>query len=136
MNAKGTRRGKGLCGAGRTSARATSCFSCVYLSAAPRRSNVVAIAGGGMVSLALKADGSVVVWGSSTYGLNQLPAAAATKIIAIAAAGQHGEGRLVSFSCAASRTGGVDGAARIGWRADAAWEGMQLGLRRWRRTQA
>src|SRR5207249_4561423 len=36
-------------------------------------SNVVAIAAGGDHSLALKSDGSVVAWGSNTYGESTVP---------------------------------------------------------------
>ncbi|MFD0961435.1 RCC1 domain-containing protein, partial [Paenibacillus chungangensis] len=46
---------------------------------------VVAIAGGGHHSLALKADGSVAAWGSNNHGQANVPAAAENGVVAIAA---------------------------------------------------
>ena len=51
-------------------------------------SNVVAVAGGWVHSLALKADGRVVVWGSPYYGIPDVPASA-TNVVAIAAGWYH-----------------------------------------------
>ncbi len=48
----------------------------------------VAIAAGGLHSLALKADGSVIGWGNNDYGQSYIPAIA-TNIAAIAAGGFH-----------------------------------------------
>jgi hypothetical protein len=50
--------------------------------------NIIAIAAGGYLSLALKADGSVICWGYNTYGQTNVPSSA-TNIIAIAAGGYH-----------------------------------------------
>jgi hypothetical protein len=50
--------------------------------------NVVAIAGGGFHSLALLANGTVVVWGDNTYGQTNMPADL-TNVVAIVGGGFH-----------------------------------------------
>jgi PKD repeat protein len=55
------------------------------------KSGVIAIAAGGGHNLALKADGSVVAWGSSnTYGELDLPPETSNGVIAVAAGEMHG----------------------------------------------
>ena len=51
-------------------------------------SNVVAVAGGGVHSLALKGDGTVIGWGYDGYGEIDVPAGL-SNVIAIAAGGSH-----------------------------------------------
>ena len=51
-------------------------------------SNVVAIAGGGLHSLALKADGTVVAWGKNNLGQTNVPSGL-TNVVAIAAGTDH-----------------------------------------------
>jgi alpha-tubulin suppressor-like RCC1 family protein len=49
------------------------------------QSGVVAIAGGNIHTLALKANGSVIAWGSNNYGQTTVPVAAQSGVVAIAA---------------------------------------------------
>ena len=50
--------------------------------------NVVAIAGGGYHSLALKYDGTVVAWGDNSAGQTNVPAGL-SNVVAVAAGGFH-----------------------------------------------
>ena len=54
----------------------------------PGLTNVVAIAAGAAHSLALRADGTVIAWGSANYGQTNVPAGLAN-VVAIAAAGTY-----------------------------------------------
>ncbi len=49
---------------------------------------MVAIAAGYFQSVALKSDGTVVVWGDNTYGQRNVPAGL-TNVVAIASGGNH-----------------------------------------------
>ena len=49
---------------------------------------MVAVAGGGLHSLVLKADGTVVCWGNNDYGQTNMPATA-TNVVALASGGYH-----------------------------------------------
>jgi hypothetical protein len=51
-------------------------------------SNVVAIAGGSLHSLALKSDGTVAAWGDNTYGKTTIPVGL-SNVVAIAGGGDH-----------------------------------------------
>ena len=67
----------------------------------PGLSSVVAVAGGGEHSLALRSDGTVVAWGSDRFGQTNVPAIA-TNVVAIAAGWGHClalrlDGSLVSW---------------------------------------
>ena len=48
-----------------------------------------AISAGGIFSLALKSDGSVIAWGDNTFGQCNVPAAALSGVVAIAAGSLH-----------------------------------------------
>ena len=67
----------------------------------PGLSNVVAVAGGGEHSLALRADGTLIGWGDSQYGQTSIPEAA-TNVVAIAAGWAHSlalrsDGRVIAW---------------------------------------
>jgi alpha-tubulin suppressor-like RCC1 family protein len=51
-------------------------------------SNVVAVAGGGLHSLALRADGTLVAWGRNNFGQTNVPPGL-TNVVAIAAGSSH-----------------------------------------------
>jgi len=51
-------------------------------------SDVVAVAGGGEHSLALKQDGTVVAWGANYYGQCNVPVGL-NNVVAVAAGGDH-----------------------------------------------
>lgn len=55
----------------------------------PGLTNVVAVAGGNLFSMALLGDGSVVAWGSNSQGQTNVPAAALSEVVAIAAGSTH-----------------------------------------------
>ena len=54
----------------------------------PGLTNLVAIAGGGFHSLALRSDGTVAAWGDDSYGQSDIPAGL-TNVVAIAGGGFH-----------------------------------------------
>ena len=54
----------------------------------PALGNVVAVAAGGGDSMALRADGTVVVWGNNTYGQTNVPPGL-SNVVAIAAGFYH-----------------------------------------------
>ena len=67
----------------------------------PSATNVVAIAGGYLHSLALRKDGTVVAWGSDVYGQCTIPPDV-TKVVAVAASSSHslalkGDGTVVAW---------------------------------------
>ncbi|NOS72116.1 MAG: hypothetical protein HOP33_19595 [Verrucomicrobia bacterium] len=68
--------------------------------------NVVALAAGDSHSVALKADGKVVVWGSNGAGQTNVPAAA-SNIVAVAAAWQHTVALKSNGTVVAWGTGGA-----------------------------
>ena len=73
--------------------------------------NVAAIAGGGLHSLALKRDGRVVAWGYNYYGQTNVPSTL-TNVAAIAAGGTHSlalksDGRVVTWGNSGSGLGNV-----------------------------
>jgi alpha-tubulin suppressor-like RCC1 family protein len=69
--------------------------------------NVVALAAGSTHSVALKADGSVVVWGYNFSGQTNVPASA-SNVVAIAAAGDHTVALKSNRTVVAWGTGGTN----------------------------
>jgi len=72
-------------------------------------SNVVAISGGDFHNMALKADGTVVVWGDNTYGQTDIPAGL-SNVVVIAAGWYHNfalkrDGTLVMWGMGMTNTG-------------------------------
>lgn len=51
--------------------------------------NALAVAAGGLFSLALKCDGTIVAWGDNSFGQSEVPANL-SNVVAIAAGGAHG----------------------------------------------